>query len=56
MAPSDFVDGQAPAGLSAETRTRIAQAANELASEDVVTAADGIEQQAKDVCKLQLGL
>jgi hypothetical protein len=56
VAPGDFVDGQAPAGVSAETRTRIAQAANELASDDVVTAANGIEQQAKDVCKLQLGL
>jgi hypothetical protein len=56
VAPGDFVDGQPPAGLSAEARTRIADAANELASEDVVTAANGIEQQAKDVCKLQLGL
>lgn len=54
--PEDFVDGQAPAGLSQDTRTRIAQAANELSSGDVVTAANGIEQQAKDVCKLQLGL
>ena len=54
--PEDFVDGQPPAGLSQDTRTRIAQAANELSSGDVVTAANGIEQQAKDVCKLQLGL
>jgi hypothetical protein len=54
--PEDFVDGQAPAGLSQDTRDRIAQAANELSSDDVVTAANGIEQQAKDVCKLQLGL
>ena len=54
--PEDFVDGQAPAGLSEDTRNRIAQAANELSSDDVVTAANGIEQQAKDVCKLQLGL
>jgi hypothetical protein len=54
--PGDFVDGRPPAGLSAAERTRIAHAASELASPDVVEAADGIEQQAKDVCKLQLGL
>ena len=54
--PGDFVDGQAPAGLDPAVRARIAGAANELSSDDVVQAADGIEQQAKDVCKLQLGL
>lgn len=54
--PTDFVDGKPPVGLSAAERTRIADAANELSSPDVVDAADGIEQQAKDVCKLQLGL
>lgn len=54
--PRDFVNGQPPAGLSEADRTRIANAASELSSADVVEAADGIEQQAKDVCKLQLGL
>jgi len=54
--PGDFVDGQPPAGLSDAARTRIADAASELSSADVVEAATGIEQQAKDVCKLQLGL
>jgi hypothetical protein len=54
--PDDFVDGQPPAGLDQEKRTRIANAASELAAEDVVAAANGIEQQARDVCKLQLGL
>lgn len=54
--PEDFVDGEPPAELSAEQRARIARAADELASLDVVEAANGIEQQAKDVCKLQLGL
>ena len=54
--PDDFVDGQAPTGLDAQTRTRIANAASELAADDVVDAANGIEQQAKDVCKVQLGL
>jgi hypothetical protein len=54
--PGDFADGKPPAGLSDTERTRIATAASELSSADVVEAADGIEQQAKDVCKLQLGL
>jgi hypothetical protein len=54
--PDDFVDGKPPVGLSADVRSRIAAGANELASTDVVAAANGIEQQAKDVCKLQLGL
>ena len=56
LKPSDFVDGKPPAGTTAAARTAIAQAANELSDDDVVTAASGIEQQAKDVCKLQLGL
>lgn len=56
LKPSDFVDGKPPAGTTAAARTAIAQAADELSDDDVVTAASGIEQQAKDVCKLQLGL
>jgi hypothetical protein len=54
--PEDFVDGKTPPGLSEADRTRIVNAANELSSDDVVEAANGIEQQAKDVCKVQLGL
>lgn len=54
--PDEFVDGKPPAGLSEADRTRVANAANELSSDDVVEAAAGIEQQAKDVCKVQLGL
>jgi hypothetical protein len=54
--PDDFVDGKPPVGLTAAVRTRIAAAANALSSSDVVSAANGIEQHAKDVCKLQLGL
>ena len=56
LEPSDFTDGKPPAGTSAAARTQIAQAADELSDDDVVTAATGIEQHAKDVCKLQLGL
>jgi hypothetical protein len=54
--PGDFADGKPPAGLGEAERTRIANAASELSSADVVEAANGIEQHAKDVCKLQLGL
>ena len=54
--PSDFVDGKPPEGISDAERTRIADGASELSSADVVEAANGIEQHAKDVCKLQLGL
>jgi hypothetical protein len=56
VSPGDFVGGQPPPGLSDADRTRIANAASALSSDDVVEAASGIEQQAKDVCKLQLGL
>ena len=56
LKPTDFVDGKPPAGTSAAARTAVAKAADELSDDDVVTAAGGIEQQAKDVCKLQLGL
>jgi len=54
--PGDFVDGKPPASLSEQDRTRVATAASELSAADVVEAANGIEQQAKDVCKLQRGL
>lgn len=54
--PEDFVDGRPPATLDQADRTRVANAAGELAADDVVLAANGIEQQARDVCKLQLGL
>ena len=54
--PDQFVDGKPPAGLGEDDRKRIADAASELSSPDVVEAANGIEQHAKDVCKLQLGL
>ncbi len=31
-------------------------AADQLSSDDVVAAASGIEQEARDVCKINLGL
>lgn len=56
LRPRDFVAGKPPAGTLASTAASIAAAANELGHSDVVDAANGIEQQAKDVCGFQLGL
>ena len=54
--PSDFKDGQPPAGLSTTDQKAIADAAGEIRTDDVVQAASGIEQQARDVCKINFGL
>ena len=54
--PTQFVGGKPPAGLSAADRAAIVDAADQLSSDDVVTAASGIEQEARDVCKINLGL
>lgn len=56
LKPTDFVDANPPAGVTASEQTTISTAADRLAQADVTEAAAGIEQQAKDVCKLQLGL
>jgi hypothetical protein len=53
---SDFDDGKPPAGLSATDRKAIAEAAGQITTEEVIAAASGIEQQARDVCKVNLGL
>ncbi|MET0839964.1 MAG: hypothetical protein ABWY19_14345 [Marmoricola sp.] len=54
--PSDFVDGKPPEGLSAADGKGIADAVAQVQSEEVVAAANGIEQQGRDVCKVNLGL
>lgn len=54
--PSDFQDGKPPAGLSAADRSAIIAAANQITGEQVVQAASGIEQQGRDVCKVNLGV
>ena len=54
--PSDFVDGKPPAGLNAADKQAIADAASQVRSDDVVQAASGIEQEGRDVCKVNLGL
>lgn len=52
----DFKGGKPPAGLDEAQRKAIATAAGEVAAPDTVQAGAGIEQQARDVCKINLGL
>lgn len=52
----DFQDGTPPAGLDRADREAIVAAADQVRSEEVVAAASGIEQQGRDVCKVNLGL
>ena len=54
--PSDFKGGKPPAGLSAGDQKAIADAADQIGTDEVVQASSGIEQQARDVCKVNLGL
>ena len=54
--PSDFDDGKPPSGLSEADQKAIAEAAGQITTDDVIAAATGIEQQARDVCKVNLGL
>ena len=52
----DFEGGQPPAGLSRQERSAVVRAADQIRSAEVVAAASGIEQQGRDVCKVNLGL
>ena len=54
VSPSQLEDGAA--GLSEQDRQRIEGAAAELRTPRVMEAADAIEQHARDVCKIDLGL
>lgn len=54
--PSDFKDGKPPAGLDDADQKAIAAAANQIGAQEVVAAVSGIEQQGRDVCKVNLGL
>lgn len=56
LQPSDFRDGRMPASVTGEGRRNVIAAANTLSSDEVVSAAGGIETQARDVCKVNLGL
>ncbi len=56
VAASDFEDGKPPEGLAPADREDVAEAAQRVRAPDVVEAASGIETQARDVCKVNLGL
>ncbi|MDQ6686518.1 MAG: hypothetical protein M3Z50_02715 [Actinomycetota bacterium] len=54
--PEQFHDGRPPVGLPAGRRQAIKDAADTLSSLQVVQAADGIDQEARDVCQINLGM
>jgi len=54
--PGEYDPGSPPEGVSDAEARRIEGAAAELRSKRVVTAADGLQQHARDVCKVDLGL
>lgn len=54
--PGDVADGRLPDRLDAAQRRDVTGAADLLASAEVRSAAQGIEDQARDVCKVDLGL
>lgn len=56
VSAEDFEGGEPPAGLSREDRAAVVAAADQIRSPEVVSAASGIEQQGRDVCKVNLGL
>lgn len=56
VSASDFTGGKIPASVTGDKRQNLVAAADTLSSDDVVSAVDGIETQARDVCKLNLGL
>ena len=54
--PDAYHNGKPPPGVSPRQRKAIADAASQLASSQVVSAANGIVQEARDVCHLDLEL
>ncbi|MCW2755606.1 MAG: hypothetical protein JWQ32_3017, partial [Marmoricola sp.] len=54
--PGDISGGKPPSGVSDAQWDAIKNAANGLSAPAVDDALEGIGQQARDVCKLQLGL
>lgn len=54
--PSEYDPASPPAGVSEEEARRIEGAAAELRSSRVMQAADELEQHARDVCTVDLGL
>ena len=56
VSPEEFEGGEPPADLTAAEKQAVADAASGLTTEEVAGAAGGIEQQARDVCKVNFGL
>ncbi|WP_445258851.1 hypothetical protein [Nocardioides aurantiacus] len=56
VSAEDFEGGEPPPGLARADRDAVVAAADQIRSEEVVGAASGIEQQGRDVCKVNLGL
>lgn len=56
VTPDAYAGGRAPKGLSAADRRSIADAADAVSAQSTVDAAGAIEQQARDVCKVNLGI
>jgi hypothetical protein len=54
--PDDFQDGKPPAGVTALQLKAIQDAASQIGESDVVASVKGIEQQARDVCKVNIGV
>jgi len=54
--PAEYQPGKMPPGLAPAQAKAIEGAALELASPRVADAGEGIEQHARDVCKVDLGL
>lgn len=56
VSPEGYDPAAPPEGVSEDEARRIEGAAAELASARVLEAADGLEQHARDVCRVDLGL
>jgi hypothetical protein len=54
--PGEYDPGSPPEGVSEAESKRLQEAAGELASPRVRTAGESVEQHARDVCKVDLGL
>lgn len=54
--PASYDRDQPPAGLDDDDRSRIEAAARELVAPETATALEGLQQQARDVCKTPLSL
>ncbi len=54
--PGEYNPDSPPKGVTEAEAKRLQDAATELASERVTAAGEGVEQHARDVCKVDLGL